>query len=745
MEKYRKIKTLGRGSFGAAILVRRVSDHEKFVLKRIDTSRMSAKEKQEVQVEIDVLSHLNSPCIVQYHEHFTHKKGTCIVMEYADGGDLSDQIDHAKNAGRYISEDAILNWFVQICMGLKHCHDRKILHRDLKSQNIFLTATGKVKLGDFGIARVLLATAEMASTVVGTPYYLSPEIVENKKYNSKSDIWSLGVVLYELAALQVPFSGSNLPQLVINITRGQFPPAPVHFSKQLHELINSMLKHDPKERPAIAQLLRLPATANRIRAVFGATMASEEMSHTVLHGKQHAPLAHKRKPANPAPTNSSGPSPPAAAQGACPMQDAAPARAGFAGHAPKSSKPAPRGADEKHKVTPPAAASHQKRRPPGVHGRVTPSADPGSGVDAGSRSAADRVVGGKPTVPWWEKNAPAQPEKKPFLTRGSGSRASSRSPRPDSAGSWKSSSPPVSRGSDKAASGYTAPGASGLTIDTSASSQGSKVQHSPTISTARSAWSEVDEAPVKSPAQLIKQSLTDDTPKKTMGAAVGIDFSEMEHQSTGLLTGSTAILGTTSIMKAVESTNWQTCTWKKEAACFWNAAPPEDDEFENEIAMEEAEGSAGYGGNKSSGSLDVDEKAREDEAELINMLQECLMEDEEEERYGTCQMPEEEEGAELEEGDEEVSVEALEFEVENMRRQLKAELGGAGNFEQVHRVVQVVVHKADATGRVSNMDQDIARQLSAEVGPVAEHVVREMKQLVDLEEGLEGLKEFGSM
>eukprot|EP00657_Telonema_sp_P-1_P000785 TRINITY_DN11530_c0_g1_i1.p1 TRINITY_DN11530_c0_g1~~TRINITY_DN11530_c0_g1_i1.p1 ORF type:complete len:104 (-),score=34.60 TRINITY_DN11530_c0_g1_i1:82-393(-) len=81
----------------------------------------------------------------------------CIVMEYADGGDLSDQIEHARKAGRYISEDAILNWFVQICMGLKHCHDRKILHRDLKSQNIFLTSTGLVKLGDFGIARVLLA------------------------------------------------------------------------------------------------------------------------------------------------------------------------------------------------------------------------------------------------------------------------------------------------------------------------------------------------------------------------------------------------------------------------------------------------------------------------------------------------------------------------------------------------------------------------------------------------------------
>ena len=194
--------------------------------------------------------------------------------------------------------------FVQICMGLKHCHDRKILHRDLKAQNIFLTSTGLVKLGDFGIARVLTGTAEMASTVVGTPYYLSPEIVENKKYNAKSDIWSLGVVLYELAALQVPFSGSNLPQLVINITRGSFAAAPAHFSKELHQLINSMLQQNPSQRPTVQKLLREPVTAQRIRAQFGATMTKEEMSHTVLHGRVHAPLAAKRQNKTPKPAPS---------------------------------------------------------------------------------------------------------------------------------------------------------------------------------------------------------------------------------------------------------------------------------------------------------------------------------------------------------------------------------------------------------------------------------------------------------
>lgn len=104
----------------------------------------------------------------------------------------------------------MLNWFTQICLAIKHTHDKKILHRDLKSQNIFLTKRGILKLGDFGIARVLSNTKSRAKTVVGTPYYLSPEIIRNEGYSFKSDIWSLGVLLYEIAALQPPFNAASL-------------------------------------------------------------------------------------------------------------------------------------------------------------------------------------------------------------------------------------------------------------------------------------------------------------------------------------------------------------------------------------------------------------------------------------------------------------------------------------------------------------------------------------------------------
>ena len=125
------------------------------------------------------------------------------------------------HTGRLLPESQILDWFVQLCLALKHVHDRKILHRDLKSQNVFLTANGMVKLGDFGIAKVLRNTKEFAKTQIGTPYYLSPEICNGQRYNNKSDIWSLGILLFEMSALKQPFSGRSLQQLVMAISRAK--------------------------------------------------------------------------------------------------------------------------------------------------------------------------------------------------------------------------------------------------------------------------------------------------------------------------------------------------------------------------------------------------------------------------------------------------------------------------------------------------------------------------------------------
>ena len=208
--KYIPIKLLGEGSFGKAYLVENTHDGNLAVIKTIDIENMSETERKEAYFEAKILQKLDHQNIIKFKDVFFSKKPKFtlhIVMDYADGGDLQKRIKSQKL--KPFPENQILDWFTQICLAIKHIHDRKILHRDIKSQNIFLTKHGLAKLGDFGISRCLNFTLDKVSTVVGTPYYLSPEIVQNKPYSFKSDIWSLGVILYEMCASNGIFKASN--------------------------------------------------------------------------------------------------------------------------------------------------------------------------------------------------------------------------------------------------------------------------------------------------------------------------------------------------------------------------------------------------------------------------------------------------------------------------------------------------------------------------------------------------------
>lgn len=185
--------------------------------------------------------------------------------------------------GKNFSEHQILDWFTQTCLAIKHIHDRKILHRDLKSQNIFLTQNGLVKLGDFGIAKCLKNTVEKAKTVVGTPYYLSPEIVQNKPYSFKSDIWSLGILLYEMCALKMPFDASNLASLSLKIIKGSYNPLSTVYTKDLRGLVASMLNVDMNKRPSINEILRQSIIKSRIKNFLNELEYDKEFSHTIIH------------------------------------------------------------------------------------------------------------------------------------------------------------------------------------------------------------------------------------------------------------------------------------------------------------------------------------------------------------------------------------------------------------------------------------------------------------------------------
>ncbi|XP_075842938.1 serine/threonine-protein kinase Nek1 isoform X7 [Microtus pennsylvanicus] len=292
MEKYVRLQKIGEGSFGKAVLVKSTEDGRHYVIKEINISRMSGKERQESRREVAVLANMKHPNIVQYKESFEENGSLYIVMDYCEGGDLFKRINAQK--GALFQEDQILDWFVQICLALKHVHDRKILHRDIKSQNIFLTKDGTVQLGDFGIARVLNSTVELARTCIGTPYYLSPEICENKPYNNKSDIWALGCVLYELCTLKHAFEAGNMKNLVLKIISGSFPPVSLHYSYDLRSLLSQLFKRNPRDRPSVNSILEKGFIAKRIEKFLSPQLIAEEFCLKTFSKLGPQPLPGKR-------------------------------------------------------------------------------------------------------------------------------------------------------------------------------------------------------------------------------------------------------------------------------------------------------------------------------------------------------------------------------------------------------------------------------------------------------------------
>ncbi|XP_029065574.1 serine/threonine-protein kinase Nek5-like isoform X4 [Monodon monoceros] len=282
MDKYDVIKAIGEGAFGKAYLAKGKSDSKHCVIKEINFEKMPIQEKEASKKEVILLAKMKHPNIVTFFSSFQENNRLFIVMEYCDGGDLMKRIK--KQRGVLLSEDQILSWFVQISLGLKHIHDRKILHRDIKTQNIFLSKNGMVaKLGDFGIARVLNNTMELARTCVGTPYYLSPEICQNKPYNNKTDIWSLGCVLYELCTLTHPFEGNNLHQLVLKICQARVPPISPRFSHDLQSLISQLFEVSPRARPSISSILKRPFLENLMAKYLTPEVIQEEFNHTLRH------------------------------------------------------------------------------------------------------------------------------------------------------------------------------------------------------------------------------------------------------------------------------------------------------------------------------------------------------------------------------------------------------------------------------------------------------------------------------
>ncbi len=264
--QYQVVEAIGNGMFGKVEKIIRISDGKNYVWKIIDFKSMSEKEKAQIVSEVNILRELKCPFIVKYSDRIVDKQTTklYLIMEYCSNGDLARFIKINKVKNNLIDEEFVWKVFAQIVLALKECHQRSnngvlqpILHRDIKPANVLLDSNMNIKMADFGLAKQLNGRSDLASTNVGTPYYMAPEVISEKDYDDRADIWSLGCLLYELCALHPPFDASNAVSLALKINTGQFSKLPSKYSNALCDAIYSMLVVDKHKRPRISDLEKI--------------------------------------------------------------------------------------------------------------------------------------------------------------------------------------------------------------------------------------------------------------------------------------------------------------------------------------------------------------------------------------------------------------------------------------------------------------------------------------------------------
>jgi hypothetical protein len=291
MDKYTVERALGAGNYGEVFLVRSRKNGTLLVCKKIDWSSRTPQQQKESENEVKTMAKLNHPNIVGFVEAFVEKKCLHIVMEYADASDLERELVGYINRKEKVPETRIMDVFVQIALALRQVHKQHLLHRDLKSANVFLTSTGQVKLGDFGFAKQLNYTMALASTVCGTPYYFSPELCQRLPYNNKVDVWSLGVILYEMINLQKPFEAKNLPELRKRVvTEDPQKFTATHISPELKDLCMLLLNKSSSQRPSVDAILHLPFVRKHLERFCEKLSAQEKEAtlKTIELTSQHA-------------------------------------------------------------------------------------------------------------------------------------------------------------------------------------------------------------------------------------------------------------------------------------------------------------------------------------------------------------------------------------------------------------------------------------------------------------------------
>ena len=260
---YEEVKPLGKGAFGMVYLVRERATKRKWVMKRVALKGMQPRERQSAFQEARLLQRLRHPHICSYQDSFVNKPTNqlCLVMTFCPGGDMHGFVQDHKKRNKRVAEEQIVQWLLQLTLALEYIHDRHIIHRDLKTQNVFIGRDGSLRLGDFGLAKVLERTDDFATTFTGTPFYLAPQFFfcMSQNHGFQSDLWSLGCILYELCSLEHAFAADSLLSLVYKIVRGNFEPLPAgRYDPRLCALVDALLAREPGARPTARALWRDP-------------------------------------------------------------------------------------------------------------------------------------------------------------------------------------------------------------------------------------------------------------------------------------------------------------------------------------------------------------------------------------------------------------------------------------------------------------------------------------------------------
>ncbi|PIM98920.1 MEKK [Handroanthus impetiginosus] len=241
---YKVVKQIGIGSFSTVWQARHRVHGTEVAIKEIITARLDARLHERLKSEIIFLKRISHPNIIRLHDMIEESGKIYIVLEYCKGGDLSMYLRQRQGK---IPEATAKHFMQQLAEGLKVLRDNNLIHRDLKPQNLLLSSNGDnsiLKIADFGLARYLQPTG-LAETLCGSPLYMAPEVMQQKKYDAKADLWSVGVILFQLVTGKTPFTGRSQFELLQNILKStelQFPPEAKELSPQYMDLCKKLLR-----------------------------------------------------------------------------------------------------------------------------------------------------------------------------------------------------------------------------------------------------------------------------------------------------------------------------------------------------------------------------------------------------------------------------------------------------------------------------------------------------------------------